>query len=297
MSQTHLHWLPMYTLPPLAELRAFEAAARHLSFKQAASELGITPTAISHHIRLLELYCGRALFRRRPRPLSLTEAGARLFPVVRDGLQSFSATIAAIKAERETAPLRITTTNAFASRWLVPRLPLWRSAQPGVPLDVIGTDNVLSLEAGDADVAIRYCRSTPPDGIGDEMFRDTFWPVCSPELFRSRSSLTSAELRKHTLVHCYWAPSDVEAPTWKKWLTAAHAKWSDVPDLEDMDHLSFHEELHAIEAVIAGQGLGIFSDVLVGRELSSGKLTKAFDLSLPGYGFTSFGRLTTLGKR
>ena len=77
----------MNKLPPLIELRAFDAAARHLSFKKAAVELGVTPTAISHQIRLLERYCGRALFRRRPRPLSLTEAGSRLFPVIRDGLQ------------------------------------------------------------------------------------------------------------------------------------------------------------------------------------------------------------------
>jgi LysR family glycine cleavage system transcriptional activator len=150
---------------------------------------------------------------------------------------------------------------------------------------VIGTDNVLSLEAGEADVAIRYCRSVPPDEVADQIFRDTFWAVCSPELFCSTSSLTPAELRKHTLIHCYWAASDLEAPTWKKWLTAARSKWRDVPDLNEMDHLSFHEELHAIEAVIAGQGLGVFSDVLVGRELASGRLVKAFDLSLPGYGF------------
>lgn len=273
----------MYKLPPLAELRAFEAAARHLSFKRAASELGVTPTAVSHHIRLLERHCGRALFRRRPRPLTLTAAGARLFPVIRDGLQSFSATISSIKSERETTPLRITTTNAFASRWLVPRLPLWREAQPGTPLDVIGTDSVLSLECGDADLAIRYCRLAPSDGIADLLFQDTFWPVCRPELFGSGGCLTGAELRKHTLVHCYWPPSDVEAPTWRKWLAAARSKWPDVPEFKEMDHLSFHEELHAIEAVIAGQGIGVFSDILVGRELASGRLVKAFSLSLPGY--------------
>ena len=275
----------MYKLPPLAELRAFEAAARHLSFKQAAAELGVTPTAVSHHIRLLERHCGQALFRRRPRPLTLTEAGARLYPVIRDGLRSFSATITAIKGEREPTPLRITTTNAFASRWLVPRLPLWRRSQPDTPLEVIGTDSVLSLESGDADAAVRYCRSAPSDGIAEPLFRDTFWAVCSPELFKSGSRLTAPELRNHTLVHCYWPPSDVEAPTWKKWLAAARNKWADVPDFKDVHHLSFHEELHAMEAVIAGQGIGVFSDVLVGRELAAGRLVKAFDLSLPGYRF------------
>src|SRR5215470_2862199 len=127
----------MTKLPPLIELRAFDAAARHLSFKKGAAELGVTPTAISHQIRLLERYCGRALFRRRPRPLSLTEAGARLYPVICDRLEAFATAIAAIKREGNKQPLRVTTTNAFASRWLVPRLPRWRKLQADTPLDVI----------------------------------------------------------------------------------------------------------------------------------------------------------------
>src|SRR3954470_21477120 len=155
----------MNKLPPLIELRAFDAAARHLSFKKAAAELGVTPTAISHQIRLLERYCGRALFRRRPRPLSLTEAGARLFPIIRDGLGAFSAAIATIQRDRDKQRLRVTTTNAFASRWLVPRLPRWRKVRPNAPLEVIGTDGILDLHAGDADVAIRYARRLPTDGL------------------------------------------------------------------------------------------------------------------------------------
>src|SRR5436190_12766552 len=132
----------MHKLPPLVELRAFDAAARHLSFKKAAAELGVTPTAISHQIRLLERYCGRALFRRRPRPLSLTEAGDRLFPVIRDGLGAFATAIAAVRRDGDKQVLRITTTNAFASRWLVPRLPRWRKTHHQAPLEVIGTDGV-----------------------------------------------------------------------------------------------------------------------------------------------------------
>ncbi len=113
----------MEKLPPLVELRAFDAAARHLSFKEAAAELGVTPTAVSHQIRLLERYCGCALFRRRPRPLSLTDAGTRLFPAVRGGLEAFAGAIAAVKQANDRHSLKVTTTNAFASRWLVPRLP------------------------------------------------------------------------------------------------------------------------------------------------------------------------------
>src|SRR5215467_663005 len=111
----------MKKLPPLIELRAFEAAARHMSFKTAANELGVTPTAISHQIRLLEQYCHRVLFRRRPRPLSLTDAGVRLFPIISGGLEAFETGIASIQLDSSRQPLRVTTTNAFASRWLVPR--------------------------------------------------------------------------------------------------------------------------------------------------------------------------------
>jgi LysR family glycine cleavage system transcriptional activator len=223
---------------------------------------------------------------RRPRPLSLTQAGARLFPIVRDGLDAFAAALGAIRRHGDRQPLRVTTTNAFASRWLVPRLPRWRKLRPDAPLDVIGTDSVIDLRAGDADLATRYARTPPKDGNAREFLRDKFWPVCSPKLFGSSGRLRKpADLRNHVLVHCYWAPSDLEAPTWQRWLTVARSKWSDVPEFKDMDHLSFREELHAIEAVLAGQGVGIFSDVLVAQELAAGTLVKTFDLSLPGYRF------------
>ena len=195
----------MKKLPPLIELRAFEAAARHLSFKNAAAELGVTPTAVSHQIRLLERYCGRALFRRRPRPLSLTPAGSRLFPVVRDG-----------RAEL--------------------------------------------------------------------LLQDAYWPVCSPDLLAAGGrAQRPADLKRHVLIHYYWPPSDLAAPTWQRWLAAARKKWRDVPDFGEIEHLSFREELHAIEAVITGAGIGIFSDVLLAPELAAGTLVKAFDVSLPGY--------------
>jgi LysR family glycine cleavage system transcriptional activator len=274
----------MNQLPPLIELRAFAAAARHLSFNRAAAELGVTPSAISHQIRLLERYCGRALFRRRPRPLALTEAGARLFPVVRDGLEAFAAAIAAVRRNGDNEPLRVTTTNAFASLWLVPRLPRWRKLCPDAPLEVIGTDTVIDLRAGDADLAIRYARRPPADGIAQELLSDAFWPICNPALLTSALK-RPADLRRHVLVHCYWPPSDLEAPTWQRWLGAARSKWRNVPDLKEMDHLSFREELHAIEAVVAGQGVGILSDVLVADELAAGTLAKAFDLGLSGYHF------------
>src|SRR6266704_4831997 len=105
----------MRSLPPLTALRAFEAAARHLSFRAAADELGLTPTAISHQVRLLEEMCGRQLFRRWPRPIALTPAGARLFPVIRAGFDAFATALSEVEDEDDSRPLRVTTTNAFAS--------------------------------------------------------------------------------------------------------------------------------------------------------------------------------------
>jgi LysR family glycine cleavage system transcriptional activator len=276
----------MKKLPPLTELRAFEAAGRHMSFKHAAAELGVTPTAISHQIRLLERYCGRSLFRRRPRPLRLTEAGAQLFPIVRDGFTAFGAAFATITPDRQNRPLRVTTTSTFASRWLVPRLPRWRQEHPDIPLEVIGTDAVLDLEAGDADLAIRHADAAPNDGVSYQLFRDAFWPVCNPTLLSVRLPLrTASALRGHLLIHQHWPNFVPHSPTWSRWLAGAQTRWRDVPPLDEMDHLHFREEIHAIDAVVSGQGIGICSDILVADELISGRLVKFLPFSLPGYGF------------
>ena len=246
----------------------------------------MTPTAISHQIRLLEDVCGQRLFRRRPRPLQLTPAGERLFPVLRNGLDAFAVAVASVSTGTEQRPLRVTTPNAFASRWLVPRLPQWRVAHPEIPLEVIGTDAVLDLRAGDADMAIRYARSMPIDFAAQEMFRDTFFPVCSPALLeKGRPIRRAADLLQHPLIHFDWLRPDPETPTWRRWWATARSVDPDLPEPADVWDLGFREELHAIEAVIAGQGVAICSDVVVGRELESGALVRAHDLSLPGYGF------------
>ena len=110
--------------------------------------------------------CSGALGKnRRPRPLSLTQAGARLYPVLQASFDAIEAGIAALREAEERRPLRVTTTNAFAHRWLVPRLPLWRAAYPGRALEVIGTDAVVDLRTGQADIAIRYARTAPGEPI------------------------------------------------------------------------------------------------------------------------------------
>lgn len=277
----------MRKLPPLRALHAFEAAARHGSFKAAAAELGVTPTAISHQVRLLEETCGRVLFQRRPRPLMLTSAGARLYPALRKGFDTFTGAFAALDEPGPQAPLRVTSPSAFASRWLVPRLPKWRKASPAIPLEVIGTDLVLDLRAGAADVAIRYARRPPTDLMVQEIHRDTFFPVCSPRLLAEdgRPIQRAADLLRFPWIHFDWTSRDPAAPTWQRWLATARSVDPDLMAVDKRWDLSFREEIHAIDAVMAGQGIAICSDVVVGDALKCGLLVKAHGLSLPGYGF------------
>ena len=153
---------------------------------------------------------------------------------------------------------------------------------------MIGTDSVLDLQAGDGDVAIRYAtgRAAPTDGIAEQLLSDTFWPVCSPRLRLTRAAEETWPISKST----FWStpigrrPTAIRPPG-RDGSRVARTQVAHVPEFKDMQHLSFREELHAIEAVIAGQGIGIFSDVLVAHELAAGTLVKAFDLSLPGYCF------------
>jgi LysR family glycine cleavage system transcriptional activator len=276
----------MRKLPPLRALHAFEAAARHHSFAAAANELGVTPTAISHQIRQLEEACGVKLFQRRPRPLLLTSAGARLYPALRNGFDALATAMALLAEEDAQTPLRVTSPNAFASKWLVPRLPKWREENPAVALEIIGTDAVLDVRAGATDVAIRYARKPPLDLMAHEVFRDTFVPVCSPRLLEQHGPIErAADLLRFPLIHYDWINSDPDAPTWRQWLAVAGSIDPDFNPLEKAWDLSFSEELHAIDAVIGGQGVAICSDVVVSNELRSGQLVKAHPLALPGYGF------------
>jgi LysR family glycine cleavage system transcriptional activator len=268
----------MRDLPPLGALRAFEAVARLGSFHLAAAELHVTPTAISHQIRSLEGHCGQSLFRRRPRPITLTEAGGRLFPVIRDGLDLFAAAIAQVRAPgAATRRLRVSTTNAFAARCLVPLLPDWHREHPQVELEIIGTDAVMDLRAGQADVALRYARHTPRDGLAVELTRDRFHVVAAPSLLGPAGAKSWRRLPR---IACEWLPWDPLGPTWERWDAMARTR----PDAAGRVAMRFREDLHAIEAVVAGQGVAICSDLLVRRELHDGSLVRLSPITMDGYG-------------
>ena len=276
----------MSRLPPLRQLQAFESAARLLSFKKAAEELSVTPTAVSHQIRQLERYCGQTLFQRLPRPMQLTTVGAQLLPVVRDAFLSISDELARLTPGSSIGHLRVTTTNAFASRWLLPRLERWQAEAPGSTLDLAGTDTVLNLRTGEVDVAIRYARQCPTDGVAVELFRDSFYVVAAPSMLHdSVGMLEPQAILDLPRVEVGWPLTDEEAPTWRRWENAARAAAHPISRTVRPPQLKFHEEHHGIEAIVAGRGLGLCSDVLIARELGDGRLAQISEIVLPGYGF------------
>ncbi len=275
----------MRKLPPLNALRAFEAAARHMSFAKAADELAVTSTAISHQIRLLEEITGQELFRRRPRPITLTEAGERLFPVLRDGLDRFAAAVAGLRADADHSPLVVSTTTAFASRWLVPRLAKLKE-DIDLELEIDASETPANLRSGTADFAVRYRRTPIPDLECHELARDRFIPVMSPALLRTGPPVTGlADLARHTLIHFRWKRPDLDPPTWERYVTEARAVDPNAAKINPTSGLRFSEEPHAIEAALAGQGVALVSDVLVRRELHSGSLVQPIDYSIDGLVF------------
>lgn len=263
----------MRRLPSLASLRAFEAAARHMSFKKAAEELAVTPTAISHQIRLLEETLGRKLFERRTRQVALTEAGQQLLPSVRDAFDIMAGAVERIAASPGHHAVVITATTAFAAHWLVPRLAAFRQRHPAIALSVLASDEVVNLDAGKADLAIRLSGSLPQDGYARVLFRDRFAPVASPVL----KIRTPEDLARTPLIQFDWHRPRTDWPTWPKWLAAAGLE-----DRSPLPQLRFNTESHALQAAIAGQGIALLSLPMAGDALQRGLLEQPFGTTIPG---------------
>jgi LysR family transcriptional regulator, glycine cleavage system transcriptional activator len=265
---------PVRRLPPLAALRAFEAAARHESFKRAAAELGVTPTAISHQIRLLEETLGLALFERQPRRVVLTPAGRLLFPVLRDGFDGFAAAVGALSVKRRRSAVTLSATTAFTAHWLVPRVAAFNAANPGMDLRLHASDEVVDLTDSAIDAAIRYGRGGYGGLVAEELLCDSYAPVCSPRL----AVRTPEDLRRHRLIHFEWRRVEDDTPTWQRWLERAG-----MTGLDDATALTFSDEGHAIQAAVAGHGVALLSRVLVAAELARGALVEPFGPALDGY--------------
>lgn len=264
----------MRRLPPLAGLRAFEAAARHLSFKRAAQELHVTPTAISHQVRQLEEVIGVSLFERRTRQVLLTAEGQVLLPVLREGFDSFARVIDGLNRKQRRAAVTLSATPAFAAKWLVPRIAAFRKVRPDIDLTLLATLEVVDLDAGAADLALRYGPGTYPDLAAETLTIDRFAPVVSPRLEIKKTS----DLRSATLLHFDWYRRDPRNPTWRRWLKIAGIDGIDV-----RAGLRFSDETHAIQATVAGAGIALHSRLLVSDELAQGTLVVPFGPELEGF--------------
>lgn len=263
----------MRRLPPLSSLRAFEAAARHGSFKQAAAELAVTPTAISHQIRFLEEYTGLSLFERQVRKVILTEAGITLYPVLRDGFNTFETTLQRLTRMAPRRQVVISATNAFMAHWLAPRVADFRCRHPDIDLELHASDQPIELGFGQGDIAIRYGHGPYPGMHSTPLFSDSFAPLASP-------ALADADLadQRLPLIDFRWMREHPLNPTWQAWFAAVGLPWAVRPG-----QLCFSNEGHAIQAALAGQGVALLSLELLGGELEAGRLVRLPGPTLPGH--------------
>ncbi|HEY0686611.1 MAG TPA: transcriptional regulator GcvA [Steroidobacter sp.] len=264
----------MRRLPPLSALRAFEAAARHNSFKRAATELAVTPTAISHQIRSLEEFTGLTLFKRDTRKVVLTDAGARLYPVLRDGFDAFEKTLDGLVQAPSRTQVTISATNAFTAHWLVPRMQRFYGLHPEIDLHLHASDEVVDLVDDRVDIAIRYGSGPYANVSAEVLFADRFAPVVHPRL----NVTTPADLNTVTLIHFQWKKAHPLNPTWERWFAEAKQRWS-----ASAAQVRFSDEGHAIQAAVAGQGIALLSLPLVEREIAAGHLIQPFGPIVGGH--------------
>ena len=262
-----------HALPPLTALRAFEAAARRASFKAAAAELHVTPTAISHQLRQLEHWLGVRVLDRSPRAVSLTAAGAELYEAVATGLSEIGRVASRLRHDPAPAALTLSATSGFLSQWLVPRLADIQRALPALELRLHAADAVVALSAGRVEVAIRYGSGPYPGVQATALCDDHFAPVCSPRLGLSRAG----DLRRAKLLHVEGRRVPRPAPSWARWCAQAG-----VTRVNTEAGLRFTDSLHAVQAAIAGQGIALVSLVLVSDALASGLLVQPFRPVLRG---------------
>ncbi|TSC34340.1 LysR substrate-binding domain-containing protein [Corallococcus sp. Z5C101001] len=265
--------MPSYALPPLNALRAFEAAARHSSFKAAAAELYVTPTAISHQVRQLEAYLGVRVLDRTPRSVSLTPAGAELYEAVAAGFTDISRVVSRLRQGPTPVTLTLSATPGFLSQWLVPRLDGVRRLLPDIELRLHAGDAPVVLKAGEVDVAIRYGKGPFLGAAATALKRDAFAPVCSPSLKLSRAS----DLRRAKLIHIDGQRVPRPPTTWARWCAEAG-----VTGVNTEAGVRFTDSLHAVQSALAGQGVAIVSLLLVADALAAGLLVQPFAKVLRG---------------
>ncbi len=258
-------------LPSLNALRAFEAAARHLSFTRAAEELHVTQAAISHQVKALEEHLGRKLFRRLNRALLLTDDGQAYLPSVSRAFTLLNDATSDLLTTQAPGPLTVSALPSFAARWLVPRLGRFRQIRPDIDLRIDPSAALSNFAGGDVDVGIRYGRGKYPGMRADWLMTEDIFPVCSPALLEGPHPLQDpGDLEHQVLLH------DDGHGDWRTWLLAAGADRVDAtrgPIFTDSSML--------IQAAMAAQGVALARGVLAADELAAGRLVRPFTLSLP----------------
>lgn len=259
-------------LPPLNGVRAFEAAARHLSFTRAAEELGVTPAAVGHQVKTLEEYFGVQLFKRLTRALQLTEAGRLILPYLQNGFDQISEADRILRSRRDERILTVSVAPTFGAKWLVPRLPRFRQAYPDYDIRIDATDARVDFGHDNVDVALRYGRGDYPGLESESLLAEVAVPVCSPRLLEGEHPLRKPDdLRHHTLLHVQWKMESSAAPNWRMWLRAAG-----LADIAPDQGPQFSIESMVIEAAIDGQGVGLVASAVVEQELAAGRLVRPF---------------------
>ncbi|NJN47884.1 MAG: transcriptional regulator GcvA [Candidatus Competibacteraceae bacterium] len=261
----------MNALPSLHALRVFEAAARHLSFNRAAEELHLTPSAVSHQIRGLETFLGVSLFRRAHRKISLTPAGQRYLPLLQTAFQQIRTATERLMADRDNDLLIISVVPAFATQWLVPRLPAFQESHAQLEVRLIVSTDLTDFSHSDVDLAIRQ-GSGKWTGLSSRWLIDEdLIAVCSPALLTGKQPLRQlSDLRSELLLHVISRIGD-----WKNWLEAAGASHVNPEGGSRFQNWSL-----ALEAAIAGMGVVIIGRRVVSHHLDSGRLIIPFDVSL-----------------
>lgn len=260
-------------LPPLGALRAFEAVARLSSFKRAAAELLVTPTAISHQVRQLEAHLGARLLDRSPRQVRLTPEGQILHDAATSGFTEIALAVGHVRRRGAPPILTLSATPAFLSQWLVPRLADLRHRFPKLELRLQASDQVADLRPGGVDLAIRYGKGPFLGAVTNALCQDRFAPVCSPRL-----GLTKPEdLASARLIHIDGLVTPKPAPDWRRWGEKANLRGLDLDG-----GIRFTDSLHAVQAAIAGQGVAIVSLVIAADALAQGLLIAPFKETLAG---------------
>ena len=267
----------MNKLPPLKALRAFESAARNMSFSKAAEELFVTPGAISQQVKLLEENLGVELFRRIHRRILLTDAGQCLLPGLQDSFNRMTDAVADVKSMDTNRPITISVAPSFASKWLVPKLRLLLQQHPDIDIRIDTSIEVVDLARSDIDIGIRFGSGNYPGMQVDLVFCEEVFPVCSPDLIDPDYPLDQpADLLHYPLLH--YATNDIDIgagwPDWTMWLKAAGVTSSDTHR-----GLTFDQQQLLIQAALEAQGVVLVGGVSVHEDLGSGRLIKPFDLS------------------